>query len=588
MAVRPAVAPPLNAAHGIIRFLVVLAAAQAVLLASVPAPASRRIVSVAMLGVFLAESWRPWLSAGSPRLVVALLAGLSAANHAGYVAMVDPPVPLRLIQVCVATAYAGIAFTMVATRTRLLTARRAGMAAVAGAVVLASVEMVLGERPEKFAWRGGPLLSRDTMRAEAGFRAAYSEYPDDPRGYFEDALAEAKAWRVGADSLSRGALEIPDPDAAAVRLRIDRTSGQGYAGLMLWQGPLRLRKGHRHTLDFRARALFTGELAVALGASEEPWGDLAPFRTMVVDTLWREFRVEFDSMPASADGRLHLDAGRLSGWVEIARVRLRDRETGERITPSPPARHRVRYVFDSLSCRRASTTTGTNPPADTRRLLVLGGASALGVGVHAEDTFAARLEARLSVPGQAVSTVNCGSPAAGVPEALAGAITARDRAAPDLVVFVIGLHDAVRWRGAGDDDALPNRLDRLFLTWNEVRRRFGGQDHGRRPVNALWDGESLQTLMSLSAPPGSVAVLLRTGDSKEWAGLRAATEAAARRHGVGFVDAGPFLLARHRAGELVVHPDLDPRPNELANALAADTVAAFLRASMPVRAGLAP
>ena len=572
-------------------YLVALAALQAAFFLTAHAPASRRIVSVCLFGITLAEWWQPWLFGAKRNAAIWTLATLCVANYVAFASLGGLPVELRLWQAMVILGYAGAALAGLACVLRILPERRAFVVALTGALGLLIIEMALGTRQGKFLWSGGvalvaashlPVMDGSTP---ASGTIAWSDYPEDPRGYFEDPKTWRASWRVDINDVSAAStLEFPANRAEALRAVVRRGGPRKPWYVQIAQAGTSLKQGERYSLSFRARAAVPGTLYVAAGRGRAPWTAIGLYQAVTVDSEWRHVQFQFTPTASDSSAKLYFDVGLVQDTVELTRITLRHSATGERVVPLARHRHTVRYRFSQLGCRGAEMD-GT-PRAGVRRILVVGGASSLGMGVHEEDTFASRLQDRLnrpadsSLPSRKVEVINCALPGSDVIAWIASVKRLVAEHAPALVLFTVGVDDEIRWRPSSSaaDAELPRMLDRLLLSWNLVHgawvtsqeRRSGGR-------MMISNAAEMTTLRTAIQPAELVLMALRTSEDRAWSESMPSLGRTARSLGIPLLDVGPALLARHSPASLVVDAELQRHPNDIAHALAADTLGVFLQ-----------
>lgn len=225
--------------------------------------------------------------------------------------------------------------------------------------------------------------------------------------------------------------------------------------------------------------------------------------------------------------------------------------------------------YNALGCRGGDAAIPN--PHTRRRVLVLGGAPAFGIGVRDEDTIAARLQATLAIGGRNDPEVlNCALAGAGTRGQLAFYEQVVHRYDPDTVLLVMDERDnlSALEETQGGYVQMPGRLDDWLLSM----RLLGWRRHeGRRPYEYAGVEEAVSALhaSALARRARFDVVLFRTAPStRTWASLHQAATTALAGSGVSVLDLGDVLLKGHGAGDLRVHP-LDPHPNEIAHAAAA-------------------
>lgn len=246
--------------------------------------------------------------------------------------------------------------------------------------------------------------------------------------------------------------------------------------------------------------------------------------------------------------------------------------------PSTPARgpFAVTYVTNALGCRGRDYAVPN--PRTARRILVLGGSGAFGIGVRDEDTLSEQLARRLSERSsshQPVDVINCAMAGAGTREQRLFYEQVAHRYEPDTVVLVMTERDNLSAREERAYAHAPGTLE----AWSSLVRLFQWSRHeGARPFDyAATRGEVEQLLsgVQLRRSRPLLALFRTTPMNEPWRALKAAVSGRAEGAGVPVVDLGDALVSTANGAPLTVHP-LDPRPNHTAHGLAAEILAATL------------
>lgn len=235
----------------------------------------------------------------------------------------------------------------------------------------------------------------------------------------------------------------------------------------------------------------------------------------------------------------------------------------------------VTYSTNALGCRGRDAVIPN--PRTERRVLLLGGSSAFGIGVREEDTLAEQLTRRLNATtpggatGRPVVVLNCAIAGAGTHDQRLFYEQVAERYEPNVVLLVMSERDNLSVR---DDLSrgyvhMPGSLE----GWFSVARLLQWSRHeGRRPFEYGALGDELKQLRAgVDARRGRLAVALFRIDPLQgpWTALQAAAVGSLSGTGVPVVDLGTTLTATEGGSGLRVHA-LDPRPNHRAHALAAD------------------
>lgn len=239
----------------------------------------------------------------------------------------------------------------------------------------------------------------------------------------------------------------------------------------------------------------------------------------------------------------------------------------------------VTYSANALGCR-GSDVAIPNPRTE-RRVLLLGGSGAFGIGVREPDTVSGQLGRLLNASpalagGRPVVVINCALAGAGTSGQRAFYEQIAERYEPEVVVLLLGERDNLSAR---------DELDRRFVhapgaveAWFSLARLWQWSRYeGRRPFEYGAIGEELTQLRASVQIRRSrlVVALFRVGPPDErWRALQAVvTTAVGADAGVRVVDLGTAVTAGDGSGGLTVHP-FDPHPNHRAHALAAQSLSA--------------
>jgi len=240
----------------------------------------------------------------------------------------------------------------------------------------------------------------------------------------------------------------------------------------------------------------------------------------------------------------------------------------------------ITYSLNALGCRGPDYVIPR--PRERRRILVLGGSSAFGVGVREADTFAARLEKALNaVPqnsGQAGhDVINCGANGYGTREQRLFYEQIAFRYSADVVVLTMTDRDNLSRQ---DELRLgyvhqSAEYERLLLTARLIQY---ARHEGRRPFDYSSTLEELSKLDASCRARGARLVVVLFGSSRispHWSYF--VNVVSPKIQGtINVLDLGPALLMDDPAKVLTVHP-LDANPNEIAHRVAAEDIEHFLR-----------
>lgn len=569
---------------GVLVLMYVLMGGQAMFFGLAPAPATRRLVGIALGVVMAMEARFPWLL-GSRRTPAALLLSAALAiNLLMYLNGATPPFSFRLLLAGLVTGYlmlAGLLLAGLSPRRLQQGAGRfilgVGMIIVLGEAIMSMRALEVVEGP--VIWEGQPVLDEphgDRYPAGAEFRTIY---PSDPRGYFDDVDARRASWELSVHNpASRARLEFPSELASGMRVVIDTVADTTWWGIQLNEAPLPISEAHEYVLRFRARTSRPRAISVALSQGHAPWDGLGFSRAFDLDTSWRAIEESVTVSRSDSVGRLHFDLGRVPATIELADISVK-REDGVGLSVVPSTRHSVRYRFNQLGCRGDDWSASTTHP----RILVLGDSYALGVGVHEQDTFVRRL-AELLTPQYApaegtVHVLNCAA-AGQNPTAVEDRY--RELAAlvdPDVVLVAFG---GLRERSWREEQSTMRRAE--SRKYRYLFRLLGTVTLLRTPSADSAAAAFVAPLSRMVNDAGReghrvAVVIFDHPESTQWEGTLRAILDRLSVNGIDVIDlARELRRASARWRDLWAHPLYDNRAGVEAQAVAATETARFLRA----------
>ncbi len=593
-----------------VRLMAVLAASAAVAMGGLAlwsSPLNGALVALGVLVIAVCyTAFRAWhvRSAAPPNVTLALLLAAGGVFALGLApaAMSSPHRLAQVAAVSLAAATAGAGILRwrwhVGPRAALVVALVISceivlIEATVGATQLAS----RGPTPLRPEWAAlrhpGRFLARDSIDQGAPAWSAPAEpdssvglrfvpgstlrtlYPDNPLGYFMRADFRRDVWAFGVEEGSRAELILP-PEPGHLRIAIAAVHQGGPEWhVRLDQVGLPIRAGNLHRLEFRARAERSRTAIVAVTRGSDDYAALGLYETIQLTPEWKPYRLYFTPGRDEINGRLHFAFGGLEPSVELADVELHNETVDERISPYA-ARHpwAVNYRFSNVACRGDDVHQEAQAPE--RRVLVLGGGFALGVGVHEPDTFAARLEQLLAeTTADRVRVLNCGVPGYGTWEQLRQ-YERLESFRPNLVLLLLDLDsDHRHWelRQRAEAGRPPSRLEQLFVTWaSVVQLRATRRTHDY--------SASVRDIMSLRdrvADGGGrlVVVIAPTSGSGEWDGLQAAIVGGLQGSEVATISTGD-MLTEGRSWDQVYETAADPYPDVRVHAALARLLAKHL------------
>lgn len=547
------------------RLVGVLVAGLSGLLFLIPLRPSRRFVALIALGV------------------------IACGNFITHLLASADPLPARLLQVSVVYGYLGL---LVAAAGQLF-GRRIGtgllISAFVGAIGLVAIEGVLGVigphstvKANVVRWEGGTRPHPVLEESYPPNSTARTLYVSNPRGYFKTSDPRSTQWRLGSNHPGSAArLLLPESEFNdGVRVEIDRAEVPTTWHVQLTYDGLALKRGVRYQLSFKVRADSARPFSYGVSQAHPPWDNLGWYEKIDIGTEWEEHSRIFRATATDDQARMTFDLGDALPAVEIKTVVINQLDSGQSVVRRPPPEYAVSYQFNDHGCRGPDYPA--ERPANVRRILVLGDSFALGVGVHEPDTFSVQLQRILNEDPSGSSetrheVINCG---------VSGYSTVQERALleiigpeyrPDLVVLAMVLNDDSSWRSDVNNGYFhaPSKYEYYFNVFALTQR----YRHEMRKPPADFRG-SLQEVLRMQEIARSidaklVAFAFRNHplDDGPWRNLVETMGTGLRGSGVAWLDVGDALLRQHDWKSLIVHPDGDLHPNEIAHLSAAEQIA---------------
>ena len=552
------------------RLIGVLVAGSSGLLFLIPLNSNRRFLALAVLGV------------------------IACGNFISHLLVSSDPFPARLLQISVIYGYLGL---LVAAVGQLL-GRRIGtgllVSAFVGATGLVAIEGVLGvigpHRTVKaniVRWEGGTRPHPVLEESYPPNSVARTIYLSNPRGYFETSDPRSTQWRLGSNHPGSAArLLLPESEFHdVVRVEIDRAEVPTTWHVQLTYDGLALKRGVRYQLSFKARADNVRPFSYGVSQAHPPWDNLGWYEQIDIGTEWEEYSRIFRATATDDEARMTFDLGDAIPAVEIKTVVIHQLDSGQSVVRTPPPEYAVSYRFNDHGCRGPDYPV--EKPANVRRILVLGDSFALGVGVHERDTFSAQLERTLNKdlsesPEIRYEVINCG---------VSGYSTTQERALleiigpeyrPDVVVLAMVSNDDSSWRSDVNNGYFhtPNKYEYFFNIFGLTQ----SYRHEMQKPPADFR-ESLQQVLQMrdiaqriDAKLVAFAFRPHPLDAGPWRALIDTIAPGLRGSGVPWLDVGELLLSQNDWQSLIVHPDGDMHPNEIAHLSAAEQIADLLHA----------
>lgn len=523
-------------------------------------------------------------------IAMALLAFVNVMIHA---LTAVPPFALRLLLVATLLGYASLALVgacaLVSRRLAaglLVTAVVITIGATAFEAVIEYASVGMATSPTVVRWEGGTAPHPVLEESYPPNTTARTIYVSNPRGYFKKSDPRSQQWRLGSNHQGSAArLVFPEsPDFDGVRVEIERAEVPTPWHIQLGSDGLGVRRGDRYTLRFKVRADRPRPFSYGVSQAHPPWQNLGWYQDTTIGSEWAD-RVEIFRATSSDDqARLTFDIGADTSAVEIKELKVKRYGTGEDAFRAPVEEFSVSYRFNDHGCRGPDYVIPK--PAEVRRILVLGDSYALGVGVHEEDTVAARLQTLLNADanpaaGVRYEVINC---------AVSGYSTLQERLLfeilapvyqPDIVLLGMVMNDDSSWRSdvANGYFHEPSRFEGLFLIWHLIQY---GLHEGRKPETDFSGSlKEVRLLGELTAAANArlVAFSFRNHPLTftAWRTLGQTMSAGLAGSDIPWLDVGDRLVDDQTWERLLVYPRGDFHPNEIAHQSAADQLAELLR-----------
>jgi hypothetical protein len=481
-----------------------------------------------------------------PRRHVPVLLALALAQGTGIVVgafAATPPYPWRLLLVASLLGTTALATVLLLIRATRIRAADCVIAATSVWLAVLLAEVVAGARyrafltDRSFEWVGGE--TRDEHFFAPGTEAR-TLYPSNPRGYFS-IDSDASRWKLDVhDSGSAATLIRAAGPAVGLRVEISRAGARVPWHIQLSRARIRVRTADTLLLTLRARADEPRSVSMGLHESREPWASIGFYRGVALDTAWRRF-----------DYRFAVSTG----------------------APADPV-YSVTYTFNTMGCRSRDYPLAKEP--GVRRILVLGDSYAMGFGVHAKDVFSSRLEQSLNDSARQTryEVVNCALPGYGTRDERTLFETIGHRYRPDLVLVPVVWNDD-HVLGQRPKAYTPTDLERLFALVHFARvTAYRRALPPHRYDSVIAELQELERRVTASGARLAL-VVFQNFRANEWEQLSAAIMLAFADTRVSVLHLGPAMLKR-RDANLVVHRVYDRHPNEIAHAIAAREIEAFL------------
>lgn len=548
------------------------------------------IAALLLAGLCLFVASR-FLTTGDSGLLAAVLI-LFAAQLALFgvrLAGTIPPLPLPLLQVAIVLASLATLLVALLAGTRLTKPINAVVlaATLAAGLFLVETGFRLFSHPPASTrpvpeWGGKPDSHPIIGWVHHPYSVLTTFYPDNPRGYFEAEDPRAAPWHLELQLGANARMEFPAELPEGVRVAIEKSNPDTTWLIQLEQPHLRVERGVSYSIQFRARADRPRSIEFGLAQAHVPWTNLGLYQRVELTQEWQSFQGDLTAKATDSDARIHLNLGGSEVPVEVSALSLRGADN--RVIPPavPPQRFQVRYVFNALGCRGRdyplSRTDGTT------RILVLGDSYTLGVGVHQEDTFSAKLEralqqdsANAGAARRSYEVINCGVSGYGTKEERLFYELYGARYRPDLVLLMMVFNDDMSVEEEvrkGYVNRRPGKLELLFHELGKVQ-----EYRHRHTYDYTQLVEEIRQLEGEVRQQGARLVVGSFGSSPDSAQDQLTLTVTRGLAGtdIPILDLGKVLNHYTPHEALIVHPR-DGHPNELAHTIVARELLTFLRA----------
>jgi hypothetical protein len=550
--------------------------------ATVSVLSSSFVVRAAVVGLALGACIIGWsvVSNGSARRFVglAMVALAVMGIFAWRLASSPSPLPLRNLHVGTILAYGAILLAATLCFLRVSEAR-ALLLAFSITVPLAIADALVDPpRPARqVRWQINGFEDPPLWYRFQPNSTGKNFYPDNPRGYFSSTEYPEDSWTLDVFQGSEGDLDHSESEPPRMRVTLRRGIEADPWHVRLQQAPFQLQRNRRYEIRFLARADAVRTIVCTASQTQEPFRPLAPYLDLEIHPQWRSFECPFVAPSSESSARIALELASSDVSVEFMNVALRDLSIGRDLTPQ--REFFVSYRFNSLGFRGPDYEIPASP--GTFRILALGDSYTLGVGVHEQDTFTARLEAQLNTAADAgdqpirFEVVNAGVNGYSTRDERVSYERYSSAYEPQLVLLAMVFNDDLSF---GEEVLLgylstsePRSLSNLVARILKLRRPERRYDHGSTVRELLRLHESCRQRGARLA-----VVIFRTGWNEPWQRLIESVTEGVRETDIPVLDLGRTLLEGRIPDDLTVHP-LDGHPNEIAHRLAAEEIERFLR-----------
>jgi hypothetical protein len=510
----------------------------------------------------------------------------------------EPPFPFRLLQVAIILSYSAAVMSVLLTGLKVISPSRAVLLSFSLAIAILLCEIILGllnyapyrKTLGTTEWVGQVDSHPSLGEVYAPYSTIKIYYPDNPRGYFEEEDSRESRWQLHVARDNKANLVFPPNDPDLVRIDIRKAETQTSSDIQLNQPHLKVKSNHHYTINFRARADQPRNIFAGFARAHDSWTGLGFFRKIGLTPEWQSFQEDFIATADDDNARIHFDVGGSGIPVEFSSVGLRSLPDGKPIEPEIPSKkYFVRNSFNALGCRDRDYPIPR--PGGTTRILILGDSFTMGVGVKEEDTIAKKLESLLNNEADTTASkrsyevINCGVSGYGTHEERLFYQLFGEKYEPDVVLLVMIWNDDMSYLEEVQKGYVrrhPGKLELLFHTWGKIQK----YRHRRPFPNFSKCVDEILKLNNAIAKQGARlgVVIFRdycdygssTNASKIWNHITDTVTKGLADTDIPILDLGKALCEKHSDEDLRVH-QIDPHPNEIAHAIAAQEIEGFLR-----------
>lgn len=509
----------------------------------------------------------------------------------------NPPLTFRLLQVALVLFYAASIVMTLLVGLRILAAEKAILLSLSIALSFLVAESILGamgrsankEQMPLPLWVGN-LAQHPTLGVTyIPYSTIRTFYPDNPRGYFEEARPGENQWWLRTAGGNEAKLVLPKEQPEIATVVIDMLESKADYDVQLNQSHFKVSAQHEYEVSFRAKSEKPRALAFGFARSHAPWDNLGFYTRINLTQEWQHYKQRFSATDDDENARIHFDVASDQPSIDFTDVTLRSIPDGAVIRPTNDRLpYVVSYEFNAMGCRGGDYVIPK--PQGTSRILFLGDSYTLGVGVHNRDTVASKLQqifdSANGINGRKTEVINCGVSGYGTKEERLFYELFGTKYQPDVVLLVMVWNDDLSF---GDEvqngyvNRNPGKLEQLFLDWRKVQ----DYRHQRPSTDFSRVAEEVALLDQEVKKQGArfgVVIFRNDNDyagsteiGRIWNRLTSAVSAKMQQTKTPLLDLGESLYQKSSGQDLRVHPVVDEHPNEIAHSIASREIFDFLR-----------